>query len=84
MTVFLNINLILDILVKNEDLYEESKNVLLLQESNDIDSFISAASATDIYYVLNKRLQNPAAQGSVFLACLMLFQLRASTKLAAM
>ncbi len=61
MTVFLDTNLILDILLKNEDLYEESKNVLLLQESNNIDFFISASSVTDIYYVLNKRLKNPVA-----------------------
>lgn len=58
MTVFLDTNLILDILLKNKDLYEESKNVLTLQESNNIDFFISAASATDIYYVLNKRLKD--------------------------
>lgn len=61
MTVFLDTNLILDILLKNKDLYEESKSVLLLQESNDIDFFISAASATDIYYILNKRLKDSAA-----------------------
>lgn len=60
MTVFLDTNLILDILLKNKDLYEESKNVLTLQESNNIDFFISAASATDIYYVLNKRLKDSA------------------------
>lgn len=61
MTVFLDTNLILDILLKNKGLCEESKKVLTLQEDNNIDFFISAASATDIYYVLNKRLKDSAA-----------------------
>lgn len=56
MTVFLDSNIILDILLKNADFYEESKKVLELSDSKTIDFYVSAASITDIFYILNKRL----------------------------
>lgn len=58
MTVFLDSNIILDILLKNLDFYEESKKVLKLADKISVDYFISAASITDIFYVLNKKLKN--------------------------
>lgn len=58
MTVFLDSNIILDILLKNADFYEESKKVLELSDSKPIDFYVSAASITDIFYILNKRLNN--------------------------
>ena len=58
MTVFLDSNIILDILLKNADFYEESKKVLELSDSKTIDFYVSAASITDIFYILNKRLNN--------------------------
>ena len=54
MTVFLDSNIILDILLKNADFYEESKKVLELSDSKPIDFYVTAASITD----LNKRLNN--------------------------
>lgn len=58
MTVFLDSNIILDILLKNADFFEESKKVLELSDSKTIDFYVSAASITDIFYILNKRLNN--------------------------
>jgi len=58
MTVFLDSNIILDIFLKNKDFYEESRKVLKLADNHQIDFFISAASITDIYYILNKHLKN--------------------------
>ena len=49
MTVFLDSNIILDILLKNAGFYEESKKVLELSDSKTIDFYVSAASITDIF-----------------------------------
>ena len=58
MTVFLDSNIILDIFLKNKDFYDESRNVLKLADTHPIDFFISAASITDIYYILNRELKD--------------------------
>lgn len=54
MTVFLDSNIILDILLKNPSFYTESKSILELITSKRIDYFISATSVTDIYYIVKK------------------------------
>ena len=58
MTVFLDSNIILDIFLENRDFYEESRNVLNLADSGLVDYFISAASITDIFYILNKHIKD--------------------------
>ena len=59
MTVFLDSNIILDILLKTQDLYDESKAVLSLTDKHpEIDFFISASSITDIFYIVNKQLKD--------------------------
>ena len=50
-------NIILDVLLKNKDFCDESKQILKLADKN-IDFFISAASITDIYYVAKKFLKD--------------------------
>ncbi len=59
MTIFLDSNIILDIFLNNKDFYDESKKVLSLADLDNIDYFISAASITDIFYILNKHIKNP-------------------------
>lgn len=54
MTVFLDSNIILDILLKNKIFYEESRTLLVLGDAHPIDYFISATSITDIYYIVHK------------------------------
>ena len=58
MTVFLDSNIILDILLKNEELYKESQQLLDLADNHKIDFFISAASITDIFYIVNKKIKD--------------------------
>lgn len=58
MTVFLDSNIILDILMKNEEFYSESKTLLALADNRFIEFFISASSITDIYYIANKYVKD--------------------------
>lgn len=57
MTVFLDSNIILDILLKNPAGYEESRKLMLLTDRG-VDFFISASSITDIFYIANKHLRD--------------------------
>lgn len=58
MTVFLDSNIILDILMNNEEFYKESKTLLSLADNGFVDFFISASSITDIYYIANKYIKD--------------------------
>lgn len=58
MTVFLDSNIILDFLVPNADYADEAFSVLKLSVTENIDFYISAASLTDIFYILNKTLKD--------------------------
>ena len=58
MTVFLDSNIILDILLKNQDFYQESQQLLNLADNPKIDFFISASSMTDIFYIVKKKLND--------------------------
>lgn len=58
MTVFLDSNIILDFLVPNADYADEAFSVLKLSVTKNIDFYISAASLTDIFYILNKTLKD--------------------------
>jgi len=54
MTVLIDANVILDVLLKREDFMLKSSNVLLLSEKEIIDGFVTASSITDIFYITNK------------------------------
>ena len=59
MTVFLDSNIILDILLKTPEFYNESKSILTIPDTQpDIDYFISASSITDIFYIVNKKIDD--------------------------
>ena len=59
MTVFLDSNIILDILLKTPEFYNESKSILTIPDTQpDIDYFISASSITDIFYIVNKKIED--------------------------
>lgn len=59
MTVFLDSNIILDVLLKNGDFYDESRRVLTVTDTHpEIDLFISASSVTDIYYIVHKQIKD--------------------------
>lgn len=59
MTVFLDSNIVLDILLKTPEFYNESKSVLTILDTHpNIDYFISASSITDIFYIVNKKIDD--------------------------
>lgn len=54
-------NIFLDVLLKREPFYESSKEVLKLCEEGKVQGFLSASSATDIFYIIKKGLKNTEA-----------------------
>ena len=56
MKVFIDTNLVLDVLAERRPFYETSARIWELIESRDLKGYLSATSITDIFYVLNKQL----------------------------
>lgn len=57
MVVFIDSNIILDVMISNVDFHDESQAVISVPKSK-FDLYISAASCTDIFYVANRTLHN--------------------------
>ena len=53
MTVLLDTNVILDVLLKRTPFLEKSALVLLLSEKKIIDGYVTASSITDIFFLTN-------------------------------
>ena len=53
MTVLIDTNVILDVLLKREQFLEKSANVVLLSEKKIINGYVSASAVTDIFYITN-------------------------------
>ena len=58
MKIMIDTNIILDVLLEREPFYEYSKAILELCEKRKIYGFISASSATDIFYLVRKALNS--------------------------
>ena len=56
MRLMIDTNIILDVLLEREPFYQQSKEVLNLCEKKKIHGFISASTATDIFYLIRKGL----------------------------
>lgn len=56
MRMMIDTNIILDVLLEREPFYSHSKAVLELCENRNIYGFISASTATDIFYLIRKGL----------------------------
>lgn len=56
MRCMIDTNIILDVLTQREPFYANSKAVLSLCEDNKLQGFISASTATDIFYIIRKAL----------------------------
>ena len=54
MTVLIDTNVILDVLLKREHFMWKSSEVLLLSEKKFIDGYVTASAITDIFYITNK------------------------------
>ena len=70
MRLMIDTNVFLDVLTEKEPFYADSKAVLKLCESKKVYGFLSASSATDIFYLVRRELHSvdPAYQalGSIF------------------
>ena len=51
-------NILLDVLLEREPFFEDSRKVLTLCEEKKVLGFLSASSATDIFYIIRKALQS--------------------------
>lgn len=56
MKCMIDTNVFLDVFVGQEPFFSASRDVLSLCEKKKIHGFISASSATDIFYIIRKRL----------------------------
>ena len=56
MRLMIDTNIILDVLLEREPFFAHSKEVLKLCEDKKIHGFISASTATDIFYLVRKAL----------------------------
>jgi predicted nucleic acid-binding protein len=54
MTVLIDTNIILDVLLRREHFMENSSKILLLSEKKIIDGYVTASAITDIFYITNK------------------------------
>jgi predicted nucleic acid-binding protein len=63
-TVFVDTNIILDVLLQN-DFLQDSLKVFRLAEEGTIRAYVSASSMTDIFYIAKKSLTTPVARAAI-------------------
>jgi len=51
MTVLIDTNIVLDVLLKREQFLEKSSHIILLSEKKIIDGYVTASAITDIFYI---------------------------------
>ena len=61
MRLMIDTNIFLDVLLQREPFFDSSKAVLKLCEDKKAQGFLSASSATDIFYIVRKGLQSTDA-----------------------
>ena len=61
-TVFVDTNVILDVLLQNDGFWQDSLEIFQRAERKEILAFVSASSMTDIFYVAKKKLTTPVAR----------------------
>ena len=54
MSIFIDTNVLLDVMLRRDDFYPASRAVFDIVETNDISAFVSAVSMTNIFYILSK------------------------------
>ena len=60
MSVFIDTNVVLDVMLRRDVFYPASRAVFDIVEANDTSAFVSAVSMTTIFYILRKFKQNIA------------------------
>lgn len=61
MKIFIDTNVVLDVLAQRAPFYDDSRRVWNLVERRDVKGYLSAASFTDIFYILRKHLETQRA-----------------------
>ncbi|MCL4385587.1 MAG: PIN domain-containing protein [Actinobacteria bacterium] len=65
MKIFLDTNVILDVLVKREPFYIDSAKILTLVNEKIIPGYVSAITINNIYYILNKLKNREVARNFI-------------------
>ena len=58
MKVLIDTNVIIDVLGKNEEFYNDSYKIILLGLEGEIETIMSASAVTDVYYILKKYIHD--------------------------
>jgi len=58
MSIFVDTNVLLDVMLCRNGFYPDSRAVFDIVEENDINAFVSAVSMTNIFYILRKFKRN--------------------------
>jgi predicted nucleic acid-binding protein len=58
MNVLIDTNVVLDVLLGREPFVTQSAKVVFLSEKAVIDGYVSASTATDIFYIVRKEFQD--------------------------
>ena len=64
-TVFIDTNVILDVLLQDEGFWQDSLKIFKHAELGQINACISASSMTDVFYVVRKKLTIQVARDAV-------------------
>ena len=63
--VFVDSNVILDVLLLNEGFWQDSYKIFKLAELGHIKAFVSASSMTDVFYIVKKKLSLSVARQAI-------------------
>ena len=63
--VFVDTNVILDVLLQNEGFWQYSLRIFQLAELGKVNAYVSASSMTDIFYIVRKKLTVPVARKAI-------------------
>jgi predicted nucleic acid-binding protein len=64
-TAFVDTNVILDVLLQNDDFWQDSLKIFQLAELGRIRAYVSASSMTDVFYVAKKKLTLSGARDAI-------------------
>jgi predicted nucleic acid-binding protein len=64
-TVFVDTNVILDVLLQDKDHWMNSLKIFRMAELGEIRACASASSMTDIFYMIKKKLTTPIAREAI-------------------
>ncbi|MCL2321570.1 MAG: PIN domain-containing protein [Oscillospiraceae bacterium] len=61
MTIIIDTNVVLDVLIHRAPFFADSELVLLATEQKYVDGYVTASAITDIFYITNKYLKDKTA-----------------------